>query len=257
MNRLDALFAVKPRNVLNVYCTAGFPSINSTPEIMLALQQHGADIIEVGMPYSDPVADGPVIQQSNMKALENGMSIRLLFEQLQSIKDQLTVPVVLMGYINPVLQYGMEAFCEAAAAAGVSALILPDLPMFEYEQLYQSTFNKFGLHAIFLITPVTPPDRIARADRLSGGFLYAVSSASTTGATNTSGDKTAYFKRLKKLKLKNPLLIGFGIKDRQGFEEAASYASGAIIGSAFIEHIENAGDANGAVKQYLSTILGN
>ncbi len=257
MNKLDQLFSVKKNNVLNVYCTAGFPTLNSTTKIVLALQQHGADIIEIGIPYSDPVADGPVIQQSNMQALENGMTIETLFNQLSSIKDQLTVPVILMGYFNPVLQYGIEKFCKAAAGCGVSACILPDLPMHEYEKQYKSIFENYGLHVIFLISPLTSKERIKKADELSGGFIYAVSSSSTTGSVNTTENKTSYFKKIKNMKLSNPVLIGFGIKDKYSFDEAAAYSNGGIIGTAYIEHITKATDINRATANFISTIRGN
>ncbi|MBC7936638.1 MAG: tryptophan synthase subunit alpha [Rhizobacter sp.] len=257
MNRLDILFAQKFNNILNIYCTAGFPKLYSTTAIMLALQQHGADIIELGIPYSDPVADGPVIQQSNMQALENGMTIELLFTQLASVKEQLHIPLILMGYINPVLQYGMENFCKAAAGSGVSGIILPDLPMYEFDKKYKGVFKKYGLHAIFLISPVTSSERIKKADELSGGFVYAVSSSSTTGSVNSRENIGGYLKRIQNMKLKNPLLIGFGIKDKESFDEAASYGAGAIIGTAFIQHIAAAVDINHATAQFISAIHGN
>lgn len=257
MNKLDILFAGKKKNILNVYCTAGFPHLHSTTEVMLALQQNGADIIELGIPYSDPVADGPVIQQSNMQALENGMTIELLFSQLDAIKEQLTVPVILMGYINPVLQYGIERFCAMAAGCGISGVILPDLPMYEYEKKYRATFEKHGLHVIFLISPLTAKDRIKKADELSNGFIYAVSSSSTTGAVNAAEDKISYFKKIQNMKLRNPVLIGFGIRDKAGFEEASSFASGAIIGSAFIQHISSREDITESVRGFIAAIRGN
>ena len=257
MNKLDELFAQKQKNILNIYCTAGFPYLNSTTEVMLALQQHGADIIELGIPYSDPVADGPVIQQSNMQALENGMNIELLFSQLTSIKELLTVPVILMGYINPVLQFGVENFCSAAAACGVSGIILPDLPMYEYEKKYKTIFKKYALHAIFLVSPVTSKERIKKADALSKGFLYAVSSSSTTGANNIKEDKQAYFTKIKNMQLRNPVLIGFGIKDKESFNQAAAHAAGGIIGTAFIQHISTAADLNEATAQFIAGIRGN
>jgi tryptophan synthase alpha chain len=257
MNKLDVLFAAKEKNILNIYCTAGFPQLNSTAEVMLALQENGADIIELGIPYSDPVADGPVIQQSNMQALENGMTIGLLFSQLEAIKEQLTVPVILMGYVNPVLQYGIERFCERAADCGISGIILPDLPMFEYEKKYRAIFEKHGLHVIFLISPLTGKDRIKKADELSNGFIYAVSSSSTTGAVNAAKDKISYFKKIQNMKLRNPVLIGFGIRDKAGFEEACSFASGGIIGTAFIQHISSGAALNESVAAFIAAIRGN
>lgn len=257
MNRLDELFAKKSNNILNIYCTAGFPKLDSTASIMLALQEAGADIIELGIPYSDPVADGPVIQQSNMTALQNGMTIEILFEQLGVIKEQLSIPIVLMGYINPVLQYGVEKFCERAAACCVSAIILPDLPMYEYEKKYKAVFEKNNLHAVFLISPLTSKERIKKADELSGGFLYAVSSSATTGAVNNKEDKQAYFTKIKNMKLRNPVLIGFGIKDNAGFNEAASHSAGGIIGTAFIQHIANERDPGHATSSFVHAIRGN
>lgn len=257
MNRLDELFSGKRTNILNIYCTAGFPKLNSTTELLLALQQNGADIIELGIPYSDPVADGPVIQQSNMQALENGMTIELLFTQLASVKDLLNIPVVLMGYFNPVLQFGIERFCEMAAACGVAGVILPDLPMYEFEKKYQTIFKQYGLYAIFLISPLTSEERIKKADELSSGFLYAVASSATTGSVNNSEDRDSYFKKIQNMKLRNPVLIGFGIKDKQSFEDAAGYAAGAIIGTAFIRNIANAEDINGATAAFIAAIRGN
>lgn len=238
-NKLDVLFELKNKNLLNIFCTAGFPDKDSTAEVMIALQKHGADMIEIGMPYSDPIADGPVIQQSNLVALKNGMTMELLFRQLNEIKKQLTVPVILMGYLNPVLQYGMDRFCADAANAGVDAVILPDLPMYEFETYYKKIFEKNNLHVVFLITPETSEQRIKMADKLSSGFLYAVSSSTTTGNTEGISSNEKYFKKLAAMKLKNPYLIGFGINDRDGFENACSYASGAIIGSAYIKALMN------------------
>ena len=236
-NKLIQLFAKKNKNLLNVYFTAGFPEIDSTSEVLLALQDCGVDIIEVGMPYSDPIADGPVIQQSNMVALQNGMTIDLLFTQLNEVKGKMNAPIILMGYLNPVMQYGLERFCIEASRAGVSGIILPDLPMREYEHMYKKYFLHNNLSFIFLITPQTSTDRILQADSLSSGFIYGVSSSATTGSTNISEDKQAYFKRIAALKLKNPLMIGFGIKDKETFGNACDFAAGAIVGSAYIQAI--------------------
>ena len=254
MNKIDNLFAGKKNNILNIYCTAGYPALDSLQTIMPALQSQGADIIEVGIPYSDPIADGPVIQQSNMQAIENGMTIEKLFEQLRAVKEAVSIPVILMGYLNPVLQYGMENFCKDASANGVSGIILPDLPMYEYEHIYKPLFEKYRLHFIFLITPQTGVERIKKADALSKGFLYAVSSSATTGSTNQSENKLAYFKKLKKLKCKNPLLIGFGIKDKASFTEACTYANGAIIGTAYINAITGAADVVEASAAFISNV---
>ena len=226
--------------MLNIYCTAGFPELGSTLPVMQALQDNGADLIELGMPYSDPLADGPVIQASSSVALHNGMTIALLFEQLRGFREKITIPVLLMGYLNPVLQYGFERFCTDAAAAGIDGLILPDLPMFEYETEYGSIIRKSGLDFIFLVTPETGAERIARLDSLSTGFLYAVSSSSTTGNTRSLSDQEPYFRKLREMKLKNQVLIGFGIRDRVTFDEACSFANGAIIGTAYIKALEGA-----------------
>ncbi|RYF87607.1 MAG: tryptophan synthase subunit alpha [Chitinophagaceae bacterium] len=233
-NKLDILFASGKKNILNMYCTAGYPHLEDTGDVLLALQDAGADIIELGIPYSDPIADGPVIQQSNMQALANGISIAKIFEQLQQVKAALQVPVLLMGYLNPVMQYGIENFCKDAAACGVAAVILPDMPMHEFEQEYRPVFKKYGLHFIFLVTPQTSEARIREADKLSGGFLYGVSSAATTGGNSDIRLQESYFSKLQQMKLRNPILIGFGIKDSDSFNFACNYAAGAIIGTAYI-----------------------
>ena len=253
-NKLTQLFQQENKNLLNVYCTAGYPKLSSTTEVLFALQENGVDMIEVGMPYSDPIADGPVIQQSNMVAIENGMTIELLFEQLNSVKNTITVPLIMMGYLNPVLQYGLEKFCEDAAAAGIAGIILPDLPMYEYKELYAPLFKKYKLCFIFLITPQTSEERIKKADKLSSGFLYAVSSSSTTGSNLNKEDKTAYFERIADVKLKNPLMIGFGINDRATFDTACNYASGAIIGSAYIKALTENNDINASTANFIQTI---
>lgn len=255
MNRIDELFAKKKKNVLNVYCTAGYPQLNSTVEVLTALQQNGADIIEIGMPYSDPLADGPVIQQSNMIALENGMSISLLFQQLQPVRETIQVPMILMGYMNPIMQYGLEKFCAAAEAVGVDGIILPDLPMYEFETTYQQLFEKHGLKFIFLITPETNEERIRKIDKLSSGFLYAVSSSSTTGSNKTISDQGDYFKKLQDMQLNNPILVGFGIKDKATFQSAAAYTNGAIIGSAYIKALQHSINIQATTKEFLNTIL--
>lgn len=254
LNKLDVLFASRKKSILNIYCTAGFPKLDDTGTVMLALQDSGADIIELGMPYSDPIADGPVIQQSNMQAIENGIDIHKIFAQLNEIKQQLTVPVILMGYLNPVMQYGVENFCRDAAAAGVAGIILPDMPLYEYENVYEPVFAKYGLHFIFLVSPQTSEKRIRLADKLSKGFLYAVSSASTTGGLSDIGLQKEYFARLKNMKLKNPLLIGFGIKDKQSFDFACQYAAGAIIGSAFIKALAHTQDIRQETAHFVQHI---
>lgn len=255
MNRIDSLFKQKKQSVLNVYCTAGYPQLNSMVEVLSSLQENGADIIEIGMPYSDPLADGPVIQQSNMVALENGMSIPVLFEQLKNIRSTIHLPIILMGYMNPILQFGLKNFCEAAAAVGVDGVILPDLPMYEFENDYQPLFDEHGLKFIFLVTPETGEERIRKIDSLCSGFLYAVSSSSTTGNNKAIADQSTYFKRLKEMQLNNPILVGFGIKDKETFQSACQYTNGAIIGSAYIKALEGSTNIQLSTKEFLNNVL--
>jgi tryptophan synthase alpha chain len=239
MTRIGELFERKRNNILNIYFTAGFPVLEDTLPVMKSLQEAGADMIELGMPYSDPLADGPVIQSSSSTALANGMTIRKLLEQLKNFRKDIQLPVLLMGYMNPVLQYGFERFCQDAASAGVDGLILPDLPIFEFEQEYGPVIKKYNLDFIFLVTPETPEARIRQLDRQSSGFLYAVSSSSTTGNNTSLGEQEKYFRKLLVMNLKNPVLIGFGIKDKSGFSQACSLANGAIIGTAFIKLLQH------------------
>ncbi|MET0391797.1 MAG: tryptophan synthase subunit alpha [Chitinophagaceae bacterium] len=256
MSRISALFARKKQDILNIYCTAGYPHADSTIKIIRALQDHGADLVELGMPYSDPLADGPLIQHSNAVALRNGMTIKNLLEQLKASGSDIQVPVILMGYMNPVLQYGFEQFCADAAAAGVDGLILPDLPEYEFETEYGAVISKYGLDSIFLVTPETSAERVRKLDALSSGFLYAVSSSSTTGSDKNMEDVKAYLQRLQQMQLKNPVLVGFGIRDRASFREACAHANGAIIGSAFVKALEHSTVEADSVKQFLNTILG-
>lgn len=256
MSRLSELFSKKKKEVLNVYCTAGYPRLDSTIEVMEALQEHGADIIELGMPYSDPLADGQVIQHSSAVALENGMTISLLFQQLKELRPGIRVPVILMGYMNPVLQYGFEKFCMDAAACGIDGLILPDLPIYEFEQTYQGILQKNGLDFIFLVTPETPVERVRKLDSLSSGFLYAVSSSSTTGQDTVRESPVQYLQKLSEMGLKNPVLVGFGIRDKAGFQAACRHAAGAIIGSAYIKVLENSVNVNATTNSFLSSVLG-
>lgn len=255
MTRIEELFKRKQYKVLNVYCTAGFPKLESTMEVMKALQDNGADLIELGMPYSDPLADGEVIQQSGAVALKNGMTISILFTQLEEMRANIHVPVILMGYMNPVLQYGFENFCKKAAEVGIDGLILPDLPMYEYESEYAEIINRYNLNLIFLVTPETKDERLKRIDELSSGFLYAVSSSSTTGNNKDISEQEGYFKKLQNMHLKNSILVGFGIKDRSTFEAACKYTNGAIIGSAYIKALGNGKDINTATSEFLQTVI--
>lgn len=255
MNRIDQLFNNKPQRILNIYCTAGFPAFNDTLTVVEALQQSGADMVELGMPFSDPLADGPVIQDSSTRAIANGMRISVLFEQLKGFRERVSIPVILMGYMNPVLQFGVENFCKKCAEVGVDGLILPDLPMDEYENEYRQLFEQYGLHLIFLVTPETTEARIRKIDSLSKGFVYAVSSSSTTGKDKVMADQQAYFARLKAMGLQNPVLIGFGIKDRATFETACTNSNGAIIGSAFVKAIENSTNLQNDIQSFVKGII--
>lgn len=257
MSRIQELFSQKKNNILNVYCTAGYPQLESTLPVMKALQDSGVDMIELGMPYSDPLADGPVIQASSTKALANGMTIAKLFDQLRGFRKQIYVPVILMGYMNPVLQYGFEKFCQHAADAPVDGLILPDLPEYEFETEYGAIIQRYGLNFIFLVTPETSEERIRKLDSLSTGFLYAVSSSSTTGKDKDMNAVNAFLQRLQNMKLNNPVLVGFGIKDKATFKGACQYANGAIIGTAFIKELENMIDINGTIKKFITGIKSN
>lgn len=255
MSRFKELFEKKHSGVLNVYVTAGFPELDSTLIIMEALQQSGADVIEIGMPYSDPLADGPVIQESSAVALGNGMTIARLFEQLKGFREKIHVPVVLMGYMNPVLQYGFEKFCSDAEAVGIDGLILPDLPALEFEQSYGKVIKKHNLDFIFLVTPETSEERVRKLDGLSSGFLYAVSSSSTTGKEQDFSGVTSYLKKLESYQLKNPVLVGFGIKDKVTFDAVKAHAHGAIIGSAFIKALSEKGTPSAITSRFINAVL--
>jgi len=240
MNRINQLFQNKNKNILSIYYTAGYPNLEDTLTIARALEEAGADMLEIGFPYSDPVADGPVIQASSKQALDNGMDLKLLFEQLKDLRKYVNIPVLLMGYVNPLLQYGVENFCKACAEVGVDGLIVPDLPMVEYEEFYKDTFQQYGISNVFLITPQTAVERIHKIDELTNGFIYMVSSSATTGKNLSLSQVTEdYFSRVAALELKNPTMIGFGISDQPSFEKACQYASGAIIGTAFVKALQS------------------
>ncbi len=252
-NRIDKAFSGK-KDILNIYFTAGFPQIGDTIRIAKALEVAGADILEIGIPFSDPLADGPTIQGSSEKALANGMTVHKLFEQLQDLREQVNIPVLLMGYINPILQFGIEEFCSKCAEVGVDGVIVPDLPMHEYLNVYRPRFVENGIHNIFLISPNTAEDRIRLIDENSGGFIYMVSSSSITGAkSSVSEEQVKYYKRVAAMGLKHPRLIGFGISNKPTFETACHYAHGAIIGSAFI-NLLNQDASNAAIKRFVQSI---
>ena len=238
-NRITTLFERKDKNILSIYFTAGYPDLSDTSAIIATLGQNGADLIEIGIPFSDPVADGPVIQHSSEAALKNGMTLHLLFEQLKEIRKTVSVPLILMGYLNPVMQYGIENFCKKCAETGIDGTIIPDLPLEIYEAEYKELFEQNSLSNIFLITPQTPDERIRKIDGLTTGFIYMVSSSSTTGVKGeVSPEQIFYFERVHNMNLHSKRMIGFGIYDKASFEKASLYANGAIIGSAFVKALE-------------------
>ncbi|MEM6397263.1 MAG: tryptophan synthase subunit alpha [Bacteroidota bacterium] len=255
MNRLDALFSSKSSDILNVYFTAGYPNLGDTKDIILGLEAGGADLIEVGIPYSDPLADGTTIQQSSSQALANGISLEVLFEQLTEVRQQTEIPIVLMGYYNQVMQFGEERFIEFCTSAGGDGLILPDLPLAEFQNSMLSLCQQAGLRVSFLITPQTSEDRIRQIDNLSDGFIYVVSSSSITGKTrDISPQQIEYFQRIEAMNLKNPRLIGFGISDAKSFNTACQYANGAIIGSAFIRALGAGRNAGEDAKAFVEKV---
>lgn len=256
MNRLKNLFQQKEKNIFSVFCTAGFPELNSIVTVLTELQNNGVDLVEIGMPFSDPTADGPVIQYSNTVAINNGMMLKVLFEQLKGIRARVQIPLVLMGYINPALQYGFDNFLRDAAACGIDGIIIPDLPMYEYETFYKEKFERYKLQNIFLVTPQTTEDRIRKIDELSDAFIYIVSSNAITGGnSNIETQQKDYFQRIKNMQLKNPLLIGFGIKDKTTFNTACEYANGAIIGTAFINAIDKSKNLKQDIHQFYNSII--
>jgi len=257
MNRLHTLFTKKKNNILSVYFTAGFPKLNSTSSIIKELEYAGVDMIEVGMPFSDPLADGPVIQNSSSIALKNGMSLSILFGQLEGIRKEVSIPLVMMGYINPVLQFGIENFCKKCQEVGIDALILPDLPMTEYFKDFKPVFEKYGLENILLISPMTSEERIRQIDDASNSFIYMVSSSSTTGQKSIfAEEQVAYFKKVSSMKLKNPLLVGFGISNNETFKQVCNHTSGAIVGSGFVKAIEQEGNLKEIVASFVKQIKG-
>ncbi|WP_282032037.1 tryptophan synthase subunit alpha [Winogradskyella eximia] len=241
MNRINQKLA-EDKKLLSIYFTAGYPNVDDTVSIIENLEKSGVDMIEIGLPFSDPLADGPTIQASSTQALKNGMTSELLFEQLKDIRKSVNIPLIIMGYFNPMFQYGIEAFCKKCEEVGIDGLIIPDLPVDVYHSDYKSIFEKYGLINVLLITPQTPEERIRYIDSVSNGFIYMVSSASVTGGNSGFGDEqTNYFKRIADMKLSTPQIVGFGISNNETFTQATQYGKGAIIGSAFIKYISNNG----------------
>jgi tryptophan synthase alpha chain len=255
MNRIEKLFSNKKKNILSIYFTAGYPGINDTLTIIKELDQAGADLIEIGMPFSDPVADGPVIQKSSEQALQNGMSLNLLFRQLERVRTITDIPLIVMGYINPFFRFGMEKFIEKCTETGIDGTIIPDLPVEEYLESYAKLYDRNNLLNILLISPQTPDDRIKYLDSISKGFLYLVSSSSTTGAVNGfDSSHTGYFRKIRDLSLKTPGLTGFGISDKESFDKACSFSAGAIIGSAFIKVLDEKGDRGENIRRFIRNL---
>ena len=255
MNRITNLFETKKAGILSVYFTAGYPQLNDTATILRELEAKGVNMVEVGIPFSDPMADGPVIQEASTVALRNGMSLRLLFQQLKEIRQTVQIPIILMGYLNPIMQYGFEAFCQSCVEVGVDGMIIPDLPYADYMADYKAIADRYDLKMIMLITPETSEERVRLIDAHTSGFIYMVSSAATTGAQQSFNEqKQAYFRRINAMNLRNPRLVGFGISNKATFEAAASNSSGAIIGSKFVQLLKSEPTIAGAVDQLLEAL---
>ncbi len=255
MNRINQLLYNNTKGILSVYFTAGYPALNDTDTIVRELEKKGVDMVEIGIPFSDPMADGPVIQNAATEALKNGMTLKLLFEQIRDIRHHVKIPLILMGYLNPIMQYGMENFCRKCVECGVDGIIIPDLPFEEYQNKYHLLAERYSLKIIMLITPETSEDRIRLIDKHTDGFIYMVSSAATTGAQNDfDSEKRSYFKRVEDMKLDNPLLVGFGISNRATFRAACEHTSGAIIGSKFVTLLGEEADIETAVDKLVTQL---
>ncbi|MGB8491631.1 MAG: tryptophan synthase subunit alpha [Bacteroidales bacterium] len=255
MNRINELFAAGRGNILSVYFTAGYPTIDSASDIIRDLEYAGADMVEIGMPFSDPVADGPVIQGSSSQALRNGMSISLLFEQIETIRRTVNIPLLLMGYLNPVLKFGVERFASKCRDTGIDGVIIPDLPPEIYMDQYQNLFSEYGLVNVFLISPCSSDERIRLIDSISNGFIYMVSTSSTTGIRNGFTEiQRSYFGRIKAMNLSKPRLLGFGISDRSTFTTACEMADGAVIGSAFVRTLGEIGNSRDVITEFVAKI---
>lgn len=249
MNRIKALFEKKNKNILSIYFTAGFPNLNDTCHVIRELEAKGIDLIEIGIPFSDPMADGPTIQDSGTIALQNGMSLKILFDQLKDIRTDVSIPLIMMGYLNPIMQYGFENFCKKCAEVGVDGAIIPDLPFNDYINEYKPIADRYGIKVVMLITPETSDERIRLIDEHTDGFIYMVSSASTTGAQKSFDEKKQdYFRRINGMNLRNPRLIGFGISNKATLEAAQANANGAIIGSKFVTLLKESASLSEAVE---------
>tara|TARA_B100001105_G_scaffold95952_1_gene76315 strand:- start:187 stop:951 length:765 start_codon:yes stop_codon:yes gene_type:complete len=250
MNRIDKKLNDEGK-LLSIYFTAGYPSLNDTEDIIIKLEESGVDMIEIGLPFSDPLADGPIIQDSSTQAIKNGMNSNLLFDQLKNIRSKVSIPLIIMGYFNPILQYGVKDFCKKCSEIGIDGLIIPDLPIDYYETNYKSIFKDYGLYNLFLIAPQTPEERIRHIDKISDGFIYMVSSSSVTGSKDSfDSDQLTYFKKIEKMNLSTKRIIGFGIGSKNTYETATQYSKGAIIGSSFIKNLKSKGlsSINGFIK---------
>jgi len=255
MNRINQLFKNKKNNILSIYFTAGYPNLNSIVPIIENLEKQGVDLIEIGIPFSDPLADGTVIQQSSSKALENGTTLKKIISELKNIRKTINIPLIFMGYFNTVLSYGVENFCKDISAIGINGVILPDLPIEVYEEEYIDVFEKYNIIPVFLVSPNTPEARIKKTDELSKGFIYAVSTASTTGIQKGfDKENEEYFKRLHNMKLSSPIMIGFGISDSVSFNQVCKYTAGGIIGSAFVKSINNKNNIEKDIKTFIEKI---
>ena len=256
MNRIKKLFSEKRKSILSIYFTAGHPDPDSTLSIIKALERSGVDMIEIGIPFSDPLADGPVIQQSSQKALKDGMTLKKLLADLTFVRKDVRVPLLLMGYFNTVLQYGVETFCRAISDIGIDGVILPDMPLEVYLEDYRNIFTKYGIIPVFLITPGTSEERIRLTDSLSDGFIYMVSTASVTGAKNGFGEEQhTYFKRIKEMNLSVPVIAGFGISNKVSFDQVSEYAAGGIIGSAFVRLLDKYGFSEKIIHDFIGQFV--